>query len=71
MAPADGVITLAHPDMFFPGGTLLTGHGHRLSSAFLHLSRISVELGQAVKKANGLGRLVQLAGSLAPIWTGA
>lgn len=71
VAPADGVITLAHPDMFFSGGTLLTDHGHKLSFAFLHLSRISVELGQAVKKANGPGRLVQLAGSPAPIWTGA
>ena len=48
LAPADGVVTLAHPDMFFSGGTLIVDHGHGLSSAFLHLSRILVEKGERV-----------------------
>ena len=47
-APADGVVTLVHPDMFFSGGTMIVDHGHGLSSAFLHLSRILVEKGQRV-----------------------
>lgn len=50
-APADGVITLAHPDMFFSGGTLALDHGHGLSSWFLHLSRILVKQGDRVKRA--------------------
>jgi len=49
-APAAGVVTLAHPDMFFSGGTLILDHGHGLSSAFLHLRRIAVREGQAVKQ---------------------
>ena len=49
-APAAGVVTLAHPDMFFSGGTLILDHGHGLSSAFLHLRRITVREGQAVKQ---------------------
>ncbi len=49
-APADGVVTLAHPDMFYSGATLIMDHGHGLSSTFLHLNRILVKEGQAVKK---------------------
>ena len=49
-APADGVVTLVHPDMFYSGGTLVIDHGHNLSSSFLHLNRILVEEGVRVKK---------------------
>lgn len=48
VAPAGGVVRLAHPDMFFSGGTLIIDHGHGLSSSFLHLSKILVERGQVV-----------------------
>ena len=48
LAPADGIVTLVHPDMFFSGGTMIVDHGHGLSSAFLHLSRILVEKGEQV-----------------------
>ena len=48
LAPADGVVTLVHPDMFFSGGTMIVDHGQGLSSAFLHLSRILVEKGEQV-----------------------
>lgn len=51
-APADGLVTLAHPDMFFSGGTLILDHGHGLSSSFLHLSRILVEEGQRVRQGD-------------------
>ncbi len=47
-APADGVVTMAHPDMYFSGGTLVIDHGHGLSSSFLHLHRILVEEGDRV-----------------------
>jgi murein DD-endopeptidase MepM/ murein hydrolase activator NlpD len=49
MAPADGVVTLAHPDMFYSGGTLIIDHGHGLSSTFMHLHRILVNKGQRVR----------------------
>lgn len=47
-APADGLVTLVHPGMFFSGGTLILDHGHGLSSAFLHLHRILVKEGKQV-----------------------
>ena len=59
VAPADGVVTLVHPDMFFSGGTMIVDHGHGLSSAFLHLSRILVEKGQRVVQ----GQLIAEVGS--------
>jgi murein DD-endopeptidase MepM/ murein hydrolase activator NlpD len=52
VAPADGVVTLVHPDMFYSGGTLIIDHGLRLSSSFLHLSRILVKEGERVKQGD-------------------
>jgi murein DD-endopeptidase MepM/ murein hydrolase activator NlpD len=49
-APAGGVVTLAHDDMFYSGGTLMIDHGHGLSSSFLHLSRILVKVGERVEQ---------------------
>jgi murein DD-endopeptidase MepM/ murein hydrolase activator NlpD len=57
-APADGVITLAHPDMYFSGATLIIDHGHGLSSTFLHLEKIEVMEGQRVRQ----GEVVALMG---------
>ncbi|MGB2145042.1 MAG: M23 family metallopeptidase [Porticoccaceae bacterium] len=48
IAPAAGVISLVHADMFYSGGTMILDHGHGLSSTFLHLSEILVEQGQSV-----------------------
>ena len=52
VAPADGVVSLANPDMFFSGGTLYLDHGYGVSSAFLHLSKILVKEGQPVKRGD-------------------
>lgn len=49
-APAAGIVTLAEPDLFFSGGTLILDHGHALSSTFLHLSRLLVEVGDRVEQ---------------------
>ena len=50
VAPADGLVTYANPDMYFSGGTLMIDHGHGLMSAFLHLNSIEVALGQQVRQ---------------------
>lgn len=56
-APADGLITMAHPDMYFSGGTIILDHGQGLSSSFLHLSKILVEAGTFVKQGDLIGRV--------------
>ena len=58
-APASGVVSLLHPDMFLSGGTLIIDHGHGLSSSFLHLHKIRVSEGQAVKQ----GEVIALVGA--------
>ncbi|WP_420726186.1 M23 family metallopeptidase [Hwanghaeella sp. LZ110] len=55
VAPADGVVTLVEPDLYFSGGTLMIDHGRGLASTFLHLKSISVALGQQVKQGDEIG----------------
>ncbi len=57
VAPADGVVTMVHHDMFFSGGTLIVDHGHRLTSSFLHLSKILVVEGAQVKRGDVIAEI--------------
>lgn len=57
VAPADGVVTLAYPDMYYSGGTLIVDHGLHLSSSFLHLSRILVKVGDRVKRGDKIAEI--------------
>ncbi|MFT5521106.1 MAG: murein DD-endopeptidase MepM/ murein hydrolase activator NlpD, partial [Enterobacterales bacterium] len=50
IAPVSGIVTLAHLDMYYSGGTLILDHGQGLSSTFLHLSEILVKEGQYIEK---------------------
>lgn len=54
VAPAAGLVTLVHPDMFFSGGTLIIDHGHGLSSTFIHLSKILVEEGETIEQGQAI-----------------
>ena len=45
-APAAGRVTLAEPDLFFSGGTVILDHGLGVSSSFLHLRDIEVTVGR-------------------------
>ncbi|MGY0585496.1 MAG: M23 family metallopeptidase [Paraglaciecola chathamensis] len=49
-APADGVVTLFVPDMYYSGGTMIIDHGLGVSSTFLHLSKGLVKEGDTVKQ---------------------
>lgn len=49
-APAAGTITLAAPDLYLTGGTVVLDHGYGVSSNFLHLSRIDVKVGDRVEQ---------------------
>ena len=56
-APAPGIVTLAEPDLYFSGGTLILDHGHGLSSSFLHLSRILVSVGDRVERGDPIAEI--------------
>jgi len=56
-APAAGIVRLAHPDLYFSGGTLIVDHGYGLFSSFIHLSDILVATGQAVAAGDEIARV--------------
>ena len=57
LAPAAGIVTLAEPDLFFSGGTIILDHGYGFSSSFLHMSKVSVAAGQEVKPGDIMGEV--------------
>jgi len=56
-APAGGVVTLWHPDMYYTGGTLVVDHGHGISSTFIHLSDTLVQEGDVVKQGQPIAKV--------------
>ena len=58
-AMMDGNVTLAENDMYFTGGTLIFDHGHGVSTLYMHLKDINVEVGQKVKQGEIVGTLGQ------------
>lgn len=56
-APADGLVTLAEPDLHFEGGLTLIDHGQGLITAYLHQSRLEVAAGQRVLQGQPIGRV--------------
>ncbi len=56
-AMADGVVSLAAPDMYFTGNTVMIDHGYGLHSLYAHLSELRVAVGQAVRQGEPVGRV--------------
>lgn len=78
VAPADGVVTLAPPPSFsLEGNLVIVDHGMGLTSAFLHLSRASVRVGQTVRQGEEIGRVGATGRATGPhlhwslVWNGA
>jgi murein DD-endopeptidase MepM/ murein hydrolase activator NlpD len=57
LAPAPGEVTLAEPDLFYSGGTVILDHGYGLSSSFLHLSEVAVSVGDRLQTGDLLGAI--------------
>ena len=54
-APAPGRVTLAEPDLFYSGGTVILDHGYGLSSSFLHMSEVSAQVGDELQPGDLIG----------------
>ena len=54
-AMLDGVVTLAEPDLFYTGGTLIFDHGHGISTLYMHMKTLMVKIGQKVKQGEVIG----------------
>ena len=51
----NGVVTLAEKDLFYTGATLIFDHGHGISTLYMHLDDIFVDIGDHVKKGDIIG----------------
>lgn len=54
-AASTGVVSLAHPDMYYSGGTIIIDHGYGLNTTYLHLSKLSVRDGDIVERGDVIG----------------
>ena len=54
-AMLDGIVTLAEPDLFYTGGTLIFDHGHGISTLYMHMKTLMVQKGQKVKQGDVIG----------------
>lgn len=57
VAPLGGKVTLAHPDLYYSGGTIIIDHGMGVNSTFLHLSKLTVEVGDDVVQGQKIGEV--------------
>ena len=58
IAPASGIVTYTE-NMYFSGWTLVLDHGYNLSSSFLHLDKILVQVGDHIDQ----GEIIALVGA--------
>lgn len=54
---AAGVVTMAHPDLYFTGQTVIIDHGLGITTTYLHLSKTDVKVGQTVAKGEVIGQV--------------
>ncbi len=54
-AALPGTVTLAEPDLYLTGGTVLVDHGYGLSTTYMHMSRLDVKVGQQLAQGDQIG----------------
>ena len=54
-AMISGTVTLAEPDLYYTGGTLIFDHGHGISTLYMHMQKIFVKKGQKIKQGEVIG----------------
>jgi len=54
-AMINGTVTLAEPDLYYTGGTLIFDHGHGISTLYMHMNEIFVKKGQKVEQGEVIG----------------
>jgi murein DD-endopeptidase MepM/ murein hydrolase activator NlpD len=51
----NGIVTLAEKDLFYTGGTIIFDHGHGISTLYMHLDDLFVDVGDHIKKGDIIG----------------
>ena len=51
----NGIVTLAEKDLFYTGATIIFDHGHGISTLYMHMEKVFVNVGDHVKKGDIVG----------------
>ena len=63
---ATGVVTMAEPDLYYTGGTIIMDHGHGISTIYSHLEKIKVKVGDEVLQGDIIGTVGSTGRSTGP-----
>lgn len=56
-APWGGKVILAEPDLFYSGGTLIVEHGYGVTSTYIHLHKLHVQVGDEIKQGQRIAEI--------------
>ena len=63
---ATGVVTMAEPDLYYTGGTIIMDHGHGISTIYSHCATINVKVGDQVLQGDVIGTVGSTGRSTGP-----
>ena len=63
---ASGIVTMAEPDLYYTGGTIIMDHGHGISTIYSHLAKLNVQLGDEVLQGDIIGTVGSTGRSTGP-----
>ena len=66
VASAPGEVSLAEPDLFFTGGTVVLDHGHGLTTIYSHLASVDVAVGEQIAAGAPVGAVGSTGRSTGP-----
>ncbi len=61
-----GIVTMAEPDLYYTGGTIIMDHGHGISTIYSHLSTINVNVGDRIFQGEIIGTVGSTGRSTGP-----
>ncbi len=65
-ASAAGKVTLAHPDLYFSGKTVIIDHGLGVSTVYIHMNDLAVATGDEVRQGQKIGTIGSTGRSTGP-----
>ena len=63
---ATGLVTMAEPDLYYTGGTIIMDHGHGISTIYSHLETLNVKVGDEVLQGDFIGTVGSTGRSTGP-----
>ena len=63
---ATGIVTMAEPDLYYTGGTIIMDHGHGISTIYSHLKKLHVKVGDEILQGDIIGTVGSTGRSTGP-----